>query len=159
MNYVYQKMTKEYALRICDWKYRGPYSFYDMTEDEDDLNEFLSPENWNRIYAALAHKDLAGFFQYERKDGFFHIGLGLRPDLTGRGLGKEFVSSAIDFLIGEAQCKRSQIRLSVAAFNKRAIKTYSAVGFRVIDEYIENTNGGHYPFLAMQLTTERSVFF
>lgn len=151
MAYVFQKMTKNHADEICfRWKYSGIYSFYNMTEDVEDLNEFLDPASWNHIYSVLETDELIGFYQYEKKEGFLFIGFGLRPDLTGKGLGENFVLSGMKFLSAELGIKPEMIRLSVASFNKRAVQLYSKIGFALVDEFVQKTNGGEYPFITMQ---------
>lgn len=65
MKYKFVAMNKKYADEIAyTWKYDGMYSFYDMTEDEEDLNEFLNEQSWNEDYfAVLNYRDeLVGFF-------------------------------------------------------------------------------------------------
>ena len=54
-------------------------------------------------------------------------GLGIRPDLTGRGLGLEFVRAGLEF--GRERFRPGRIVLAVAAFNERAIAVYERAGF------------------------------
>ncbi|MBJ8205977.1 GNAT family N-acetyltransferase, partial [Bacillus cereus] len=50
------------------------------------------------------------------------IGLGMKPALTGKGMGKEFFKAGIAFATKEFNAK--MFRLSVATFNTRAITLY-----------------------------------
>jgi len=52
------------------------------------------------------------------EDDLAELGLGLRPDLTGRGLGAELLAIGLHFAedLGAERCT-----LAVAAFNRRAI--------------------------------------
>jgi hypothetical protein len=54
-------------------------------------------------------------------------GGGLRPDLTGKGLGVELVRKGLEFGAGRYGVKR--FRVTVAAFNQRALKVCRRVGF------------------------------
>lgn len=63
------------------------------------------------------------------------VDFGLEPNLTGIGLGKEFVSACVNFAVEHHQYKGDYVRLGVAEFNKRAIKTYEKLGFKVFSEY------------------------
>lgn len=56
------------------------------------------------------------------------IGLGMKPELTGKGLGKMFLQAGIAFAVKE--CKPKTFRLSVATFNTRAITLYKNIGFQ-----------------------------
>ncbi|MED4585234.1 GNAT family protein [Brevibacillus choshinensis] len=61
------------------------------------------------------------------------IGLGMKPELTGQGFGQAFLKWGIDFAL--QHYSPSQLRLSVAAFNQRAIRQYSKVGFREVGSF------------------------
>ena len=63
------------------------------------------------------------------------IGFGLKPELTGIGLGYGFVSACVEFAVTHSDYKGEYIRLGVAIFNKRAIKVYERVGFEIFDQY------------------------
>ncbi len=78
----------------------------------------------------------------------FEIGLGMRPDLTGKGNGKEFLKATISFI--KTEFKPEKITLSVATFNKRAIKLYRKVGFKNVDTIMQETNGSTFEFLKME---------
>lgn len=151
--FSYVPMTKEYAEEIAyNWKYQGSYSFYNMTEDEEDLQEFLDPATWKySIYAVLDEKkQLIGFFQYNVKNFELVIGLGLKPELTGMGMGEDFVLSGIDFGINSFKDKINSIVLSVASFNKRAIKVYQKLGFETVKLEKIYTYGNNYDFVTMR---------
>ncbi|WP_226579628.1 GNAT family N-acetyltransferase [Halobacillus litoralis] len=60
------------------------------------------------------------------------MGLGLAPALTGKGKGKVFCGAVLDFI--EEKDPGIPIRLSVATFNRRAIRLYRSLGF-VQDEF------------------------
>ena len=99
MEFQFLNMNKKFAEEICyNWKYEGIFSFYNMTEDKEDLQGFLDTKNWNRYSAVLQENSLVGFFMFQIIDDAVFIGLGLKPDLTGKGYGKDFVLSGIDYL-------------------------------------------------------------
>ena len=50
------------------------------------------------------------------------IGLGMKPPLCGKGLGFSFLNAGIDFAQNKFQ--PNKYRLTVASFNKRAIRLY-----------------------------------
>ncbi|WP_421378442.1 GNAT family N-acetyltransferase [Bacillus salacetis] len=146
--YKFSPLTDDAAEEIAfQWKYDGEYSFYDMTADQEDLEEFLSPDR-SGYYAVERNDELIGYFCFQRDEaGQLEIGLGMKPKLTGKGLGLEFVLEGIRFAIANYQT--SALSLSVAAFNKRAIKVYEKTGFESIETFKQDTNGSTYEFVRM----------
>jgi ribosomal-protein-alanine N-acetyltransferase len=82
-------MSQDEALVIAAWHYEPPYSFYDWTADADDLAELLGKETREgKYFSALgADDELVGWFSFSCEGDCVDFGLGLRPDLTGRGWG------------------------------------------------------------------------
>ncbi|MFP7494928.1 GNAT family protein [Terribacillus saccharophilus] len=130
------------------WKYEGEYRFYDMDQDEEDLALFLDPrEREDKIFAVKQKEELIGFLSVDIVEADAQIGFGIRPDLTGRGIGQGFVA----FLVKAVQdmYQPTTISLAVAAFNQRAITVYERVGFRETERFNQFTNGAAYPFVRM----------
>lgn len=127
------------------WRYDPPYDVYD-----DDGPPVLNPE---RFYEARDEAGrLVGFYYFEPGGSVTRCGLGLRPELTGRGLGLEFVKAGLDFARRTFRPKR--IVLDVAAFNERAIKVYERAGFRITGRRARALSGhGEVEFVDME--TER----
>jgi [ribosomal protein S18]-alanine N-acetyltransferase len=153
MTYKFNIMTPEQAENIAfKWHYDGDYSFYDIEADAEDLAEFLNPEErGDTTFAVSKDKELVAFFSVSRiADGIFDIGLGMRPDLTGKGNGIEFLSTGINFV--QSEFKSEKITLSVATFNQRAIKLYRKVGFKDVETFMQDTNGSTFEFLKMEYT-------
>lgn len=144
-------MTQDSALAIADtWNYEGIYSFYDAAADEEDYQELIDPaQRKSNYYEVLNNNELFGYLVIIPKDtNIVELGLGLRPDLTGRGLGQAFIKEALQFLMTSFPIV-THVELSVAAFNKRAFKVYQAVGFSEGEHFLQATNGGSYDFIKM----------
>lgn len=155
MLYRYVPMQEEYANKIVNsWQYDGIYSFYDMKADEDDLKLFTDKTNWkNIIFAVLNNKnELIGWSSYYMEGEIIWLALGLKPELTGKGLGKQFVSDCIQFIKSKSHLNQSIIKLEVALFNQRAIKVYKRVGFAESDKITKSTHIGKLDFLQMTKT-------
>jgi RimJ/RimL family protein N-acetyltransferase len=113
--------SAETLAEIGRWRYEPPYDFYD-----GDGEPVLNPE---RYYEGRDEDGgLVGFFYFEEKGDALEIGLGLRPELAGRGLGLAFFIVALEF--GRDRFRPRRMILNVAAFNERAIKVYERAGFR-----------------------------
>jgi [ribosomal protein S18]-alanine N-acetyltransferase len=143
-------MTAADARAIAAWRYPGDYSFYDADADADDLAELLSPAEWGQRYFAAddeARHELAGLVVVKLSGRVAEIGLGLRPDLTGLGLGESFVAACLRFAAETLGAE--SYTLAVAAFNQRAITVYQRAGFREVERYEHFTNGGLHTFVRM----------
>ncbi|WP_270181297.1 GNAT family N-acetyltransferase [Alkalihalobacillus sp. CinArs1] len=150
MNYEFIVMTQNQAEEIArNWHYDGQYAFYDMEADEEDLAEFLDPNaRGESMYAVTNNDELIGFFSANEIADTIDIGLGMRPDLTGRGHGKAFLEAGISYVKSTYEPK--YITLAVATFNQRAISLYRKLGFQDVETYMQDTNGSTYEFLKMR---------
>ena len=150
MDFTIRPMTAADAQAIAAWRYPGEYSFYDADADPDDLTELLDPAEWGHRYFAadeLAQHELAGFLVVKLAGRVAEIGLGLRPDLTGQGLGESFVNACLRF--AATALGAESYTLAVAAFNRRAIAVYERAGFRKVEYFEHFTNGGLHAFIRM----------
>jgi ribosomal-protein-alanine N-acetyltransferase len=147
--YRFRQMEHEEAVEISGWHYKPPYDFYNATSDPDDLEELLDPKRRKDAYFSVFDEGgiLVGFFQFEREGTTVDVGLGMRPDLTGKGLGIGYLLAGLEFARGRFSPDR--FTLSVATFNERAILVYQRAGFRRNTVYRHNTNGGEHLFLSM----------
>jgi len=120
-------------------------SAYDFYNDDG-----VPPKNPERFYSVCIEDGaVAGFFYFEERGDAIFYGLGLRPDLTGRGLGATFVNAGLEF--AEARFGRRLIVLDVAEFNERAIRVYERVGFRRTGSHLRFFERcGDVPFVDME---------
>ena len=125
-------LTREHAEDMATWRYDPPYDLYDMVGAEPE--ELLSPEAG--FHAVLAGGELIGFRSFgpdgrvpgwDYDDSALDTGGGLRPALTGQGLGRSAITAGLDF--GRAHFAPAAYRVTVAAFNARALRTVESLGF------------------------------
>jgi [ribosomal protein S18]-alanine N-acetyltransferase len=129
------------AALLDDWRYDPPYEFYNGEDDP-----VLSPE---RFFLVRDGDEIVGFYYFDARDDTVEIGLGLRPDLTGKGLGLEFFLDGVAFAHGRFPGRR--VTLNVAAFNTRAITVYERAGFRRTGEHVRTfERWGEVPFVEME---------
>ena len=141
--YVLRPITRSDAEEISGWRYPEPFSSYDG--NPSSIPGLLDPRyNYHAVFDDAG--ELVGYFCFGadatipegRKRGLYgddalDVGLGMRPDLTGRGRGLEFVKTGLRF--AEEKFLPPAFRLTVAAFNGRAVKVYEAAGFEVIHSF------------------------
>jgi len=99
VRFEFTKMKDEEAQEIAGWRYVPPYDFYDWISNPDDLAEFLDPHRRGDDYfSAFDEKGaLVGSFRFKRDGKVVGVGLGLRPDLTGKHLGHGFLVAGLEF--------------------------------------------------------------
>ena len=89
-----------------------------------------------------------GFYYFEPNGDVLDYGLGLRPDLVGRGLGLDFFRAGLEF--ARERYRPRLIRLHVAAFNERAIKVYERASFREVGRHMRSfERWGEVEFITM----------
>jgi ribosomal-protein-alanine N-acetyltransferase len=141
-------MSEAEAEEVIGWKYPGEYAFYDMERDVENVAELRSAHvREAKYFSALRDGELAGFFEYEVEGGTVEIGLGLRPDLTGKRSGLAFLEAGLRF--ARVRFRPARFQLRVAAFNERAIKVYERAGFVRDTTYVHDFYGAPYDFLLM----------
>jgi len=145
-------MTNEAAIEIIEWKYDGIYSFYNIQNDLDVLDEFLNPFKWNHYAAIYEDEDLVGYFTFNPLNVYeVEIGLGLHPDIMGKGKGLSFVEYAIEIALKWYVPKKMIV--NIAEFNQRAIRLYEKLGFEKISQFIKKINGNEYSFVRLERET------
>ena len=139
-------MTELHAAELCDWRYDAPYDIYNWPAWADmkkDGIEFGDPVLRVNQYASVLAPGglLIGFAQFfPLGTSILRLGLGLRPDLCGQGLGRLLVRT-----VAEEALRRlpdAEVDLGVLAWNERAIRTYEKAGFRIEDTYIRPVKDG-----------------
>ncbi|WP_412989587.1 GNAT family N-acetyltransferase [Pediococcus siamensis] len=145
-------MNAQQANAYLNWQYPEPYTFYNFPPSisrSELLNEIL---NGNSDYFSVLDKQdrLFGIYEYQFHNGIMEIGLGIRPEDTGKGYGEQFVKQCIAF--GQQHYHYfSKITLEVASFNQRAIHLYQKMGFKKTSERDAHPFGIPTTFISMTL--------
>ena len=72
-------------------------------------------------------------------------GGGLRPDLTGKGLGREAIRAGLAF--GRERFAPAAFRVTIATFNVRAQRVVRSLGFGPVASFHATTGGRSYEIL------------
>lgn len=134
MEFEFKPMSERYANSVVSWRYEGEYSVYDVDKNKADIDDMLNSDAYDCFVAVDEYDEPLGFLECTFDNGIMEITNFLRPDLTGKGLGSDFVTACIDFLIEHYDYTEDSVKLIVQHFNKRAIKVYQRIGFVVTDE-------------------------
>lgn len=130
--YHFHPMRLRDALAVRRWRYSGEYAVYDLGLLTLLVAVVVDVTVGKRagvaFFGVTTDADgLMGIASYARKGEDVEIGLGLRPDLTGRGLGLSFVHAVMEQ--GRELYHPRTFSLAVATFNHRAITIYERAGF------------------------------
>ena len=146
-------MSDADAEEILRWRYTGDLSVYgfdtpDPAARAEEKRDLLDPRNC--YYAARsAAGELIGFCCFgpdaqvpggDYRQPALDVGLGLQPELVGRGLGLSFVEAILEFASRELSPPR--FRLTVATFNRRAARVYERAGFEATERFERRTPDG-----------------
>jgi RimJ/RimL family protein N-acetyltransferase len=120
--------TEAYAREVAMWHYEPPWDFYDLASDPADAAAMRDPARAEHYRAVLGEAGcLDAFWYFDWQGDVVEVGIGLRPDLTGRGRGESFLRAQLEYA---SRCWQPlTFRLFVAAWNERAIRLYERVGF------------------------------
>lgn len=131
-------MTAGYASQIVTWRYAAPYDCYDMTGADP---AFIASQA-SGYFALVRDGELIGFRSFgedgrvpggEYDSSALDTGGGLRPDLTGKGIGREAISTGLAF--GRDRFSPAAFRVTVASFNTRALRVVNSLGFYVAGSF------------------------
>lgn len=148
-----EAMTEEYAADIATWRYPAPYDCYDVVDVEPVF--FLDPGNG--FFALVSEEDgLIGFRSFGADgrvpggiydDSALDTGGGLRPSLTGQGLGRTAIETRLEF---GRRFAPSAFRMTVASFNTRALRVVTSLGFYPVSNFAATTDGRSFQILVRQ---------
>ena len=146
-------MTAGFAREITTWRYPAPYERYSIAED---LDFFLVPANG--YYAVVDDRNQLIAYRCYGADGrvpggdytadALDTGGALRPDLTGQGRGRAVMEQGLAF--GRAIFDPPAFRVTVAAFNERALRMVRSAGFVETSRFAATADGEPFVVLVRQ---------
>jgi RimJ/RimL family protein N-acetyltransferase len=154
-----RRATGEDIRLFSEWTYEAPYDAYNITESPDEAVEyFLRPDV--RCHALVETGKLVGFVtfgsdahvpggDYTREA--LDIGLGIDPELTGKGNGNRYIDAAVAF--ADAMLKAQRMRVTIAASNVRAQRAWKSVGFVQTGDFLSpHSVMGTKTFVVLELS-------
>ena len=152
MTLQFASMDRASADAIAAWRYEKAYSIYDG--EADGVRAMLNPAY--RYYTITDDRsETIGFCCFGADArvrggayadaGALDIGAGMRPDLTGQDRGAEFIGAILDF--GRETFAPAAFRVTVAAFNERAIRVWEQAGFERVEAFRASAGGPEFAVL------------
>jgi [ribosomal protein S18]-alanine N-acetyltransferase len=167
MLFAFTLMNTDAANVILAWRYEPPYTIYTMGGEKPEERADSVAEMLDRLSPYYAVHDgrgeLIGFFCFgtaslmwdSDQPGIYvdtktvPIGLGMRPDLTGKGLGQRFVEAGLAF--AKQTFAPEHFVLYVYLWNERAIKVYERIGFQPGEIFVQKNRLGESKFVEMRM--------
>ena len=141
------------AHEIVRWRYETPYNIYNIEDTEKSIRYALDRQN-NFFAMRNENNELVGFCSFgqdgqvpggDYAEDALDIGMGIRPDLTGHGLGSEFVTAVLGF--ARKEFSPQNFRVTIAAFNQRAQRVWKKNGFKQFQTFIHKTSSREFIIL------------
>jgi ribosomal-protein-alanine N-acetyltransferase len=149
-------MEKTHARSILGWRYDPPYDVYDpgAGDVKETMRVFLDPEYAYTVLLTAEGELIAyccfgvdaqvpgGDYRGEALD----VGLGVRPDRTGKGQGSVYVEAILDY--ARRAFSPPAFRVTIAEFNARALRVWERAGFRRMQMFCRESDGHVFVILA-----------
>lgn len=149
MHFMFKTLDETAAHTITQWRYPGQYAIYNLPYPPDpaEMTYLLDPEN--RYFGLFDPSDqLVAFCSFgadaqvpggDYRAPALDIGMGVRPDLTGRGRGTTFAAAVLHF--AQHTWATRTHRVTIAAFNARAKRVWIRIGFWKIERFLREGDG------------------
>ena len=157
--FTFNSMDEASTRAIPEWRYDAPYDMYNVApgDAEKEMQLFLDPQN---AYHTITDErgDLVAYCCFgvdaqvpggDYSAAALDIGLGVRPDLTGQGRGLTYVNAVIDF--ARRTFPPTAFRVTIAEFNKRALRVWEKAGFRPVQTFQREKDGRAFVILTREL--------
>ncbi len=137
------------AREFVQWLYEKPYDIYNCPPERVVKAIQYNIDPLNNVYTMFSQNDeLIGYCSYG-KDGqvpggdyreeALDIGLMIKPELTGQGMGAAYAEEVVRN--GVAKYTPSKLRVTIAAFNKRAFRTWEKNDFQQTQTFKRKPDG------------------
>ncbi len=152
MNLKPVKFTEELAKEITTWRYEEEYEIYNLPSWDEIINKQISlckkEKRKNFIGYLNEEKNLIGFVNLVDEGDSVFLGIGVKPEYCGVGIGKQIIKMALDEC--SKRYENKPIILEVRSWNKRAIKCYESQGFKIVKIKKQETYAGFGEFFVMK---------
>lgn len=125
------------AREFLTWKYKPPYQIYNYASENFDKDLAYSLDPKNNIHSMYRDDELIGYCSFGRdarvpggkySEDALDIGLMIKPELTGQGLGSSFVANIAHY--GTENYGLKKLRVTILESNLRALRVWEKNVFR-----------------------------
>lgn len=152
---AFRPLTEADRKEISAWRYPGEYAVYNLPPMEEARRArrgLFNPES--RFFGWVEDGGLAGYVNLRKTEEAVLLGIGVRPDRCGQGLGRRMLRQAV--MLCEGLYPGLPPALEVRAWNLRAIRCYKAAGFHAVGGPFRKTApGGEDSFVRMEINADQ----
>ena len=158
MQIEYRSADETSAREFLQWQYAPPYDVYNCPPErvEEFVRYNVDPKN--NVYAMFNQEgELVGFCSYgadaqvpggDYSESALDIGMMIKPELTGQGRGADFAREVIHN--GSRLYGSGRMRVTIAAFNQRAMSVWGKNGFQQSQRFKRKTDGMEFVIMVLQ---------
>ncbi len=147
--------TSGEAQEVAAWAYPPPYDLYDSSDPhlflargEDGAGYYPAVDDDGQLVAFAVVGVEARVRGQQPAGGVVDVGIGVRPDTTGIGVGTALVGQVVD--LARELGASSAVRAAVAVFNERSLALCRSAGFRPVRDF-EGPGGRTFRELVLPL--------
>lgn len=138
-------MKIEDAFQLKNWGVHkntllADYNMPNLTTDEIKSWYFFKSNSWSKKYFSVLNEEdkfigYIGIREIKRIRKQSTLGIVFDPNYVGQGYGSQAMEIFLAYYFSIMKMKT--MYLAVAKFNKRAIRAYEKIGFKIIGEYLD----------------------
>jgi ribosomal-protein-alanine N-acetyltransferase len=146
-------LSPTHAKELILWEYPPPYERYSLV----GASASAFTDTANGFVALVDGKgELVGYRSFgpdgrvpggAYNEQALDTGGALRPELTGRGLGRSAIQLCLRY--GWRTFDATALRVTVWSLNERALKVVRSLGFEDVDRFIATSDGDEYVILRL----------
>jgi RimJ/RimL family protein N-acetyltransferase len=126
--FAVRPLTIEDGMDIAMWRYPGPWAVYDALEaPRPDEGYWAVCDDDDRLVGFCCLGDAARPVGLETDPAFLDVAIGVRPELTGQGLGPEVGRVAVGYARQVSDGRR--LRCAVRDWNHAGLEAARQAGF------------------------------
>jgi len=159
----FSPLNEQQAHAIAGWRYEPPYDMYNMLDEHETVDATTLTDPDNNYYAITDERgELLAYCCFgpegrvpggNYEPSALDVGMGMRPDLTDQGLGRRYLEAIRDFAVRQFQ--PTLFRVTIAAFNARALRLCEQAGFRETQRFDREGDGLAFVILLRSAQRQR----
>lgn len=135
MEFIFRPINEEDADTIIGYKHGNDFACFDSDKHASDIDTLLGSDTVKFFVAVNEDEEMIGFSEVTFDDeGIMEMSGALLPDFSGEGMGYDFLTQCIEYVMEFYDYGESTIKTLVRPDDKGALKVMKRVGFQVVEE-------------------------